>query len=236
MYGWRAKLGLIVPSPNTVAEIEIRRLLPKGVEAYVSRCPYPGTQDIEKKKTFYEERIEPLIWEAAGRLSGLKPDLIVWACTLGSLLQGPQSDRRISQDISDRTGYPALTTTTAVIEFLQHFNLKKIVVATPYPKLFSEAVNRYLQDHVPGLEILSAYSGEIVEGYSKAIVSAFDLYSTIKAQVVKNPSLDGVFISCTNWPTLEIIDHLKADTGAKIFSSVTATVWCALQHLRIACP
>ena len=37
MHGWRARIGLIVPSPNTVAETEFWRMAPEGVTIHTTR-------------------------------------------------------------------------------------------------------------------------------------------------------------------------------------------------------
>ena len=39
MYGWRARLGLLVPSSNTTNEPEFHRVLPEGVSLHTGRLP-----------------------------------------------------------------------------------------------------------------------------------------------------------------------------------------------------
>jgi maleate isomerase len=235
MYAWRAKIGLIVPSPNTVAEIEIRALLPQGVKAFTARCLYPETTDLNEKYHFYLN-IDKLVLQAAKEVASVKPDLIVWACTLGSLLQGDNSDVKISQMIQEATGFPAITTTTAIIEYLQYFHLKRIIIVTPYPPLFTEKVNMYLLNRIDALEIIDVYNEGIVEGFSKANISPEYLYRIIMTLAKKHQYIDGIFISCTNWPSLTILDYLERDTGSKIVTSNLATVWFALKQLGISEP
>jgi maleate isomerase len=233
MYAWRAKIGLIVPSPNTVAEVEIRALLPEGVEAFIARCLYPETTDVNEKYQFYLT-IDHRILQAAKEVACIKPDLIVWACTLGSLLQGNESDVKVSQMIQEATGFPAITTTTAIIEYLQSFHLKRIIIVTPYPRLFTEKVNEYLVSRIQDLEILDVYHEGIVEGFSKANIPSDYLYKLIMALARKNQGIDGIFISCTNWPSLTILDYLEQDTGFPIVTSNLATAWFTLKKLGIS--
>jgi maleate isomerase len=43
MYGHRARMGLIVPSSNTVCEQEVAALCPDGVAAYTARILFEPT-------------------------------------------------------------------------------------------------------------------------------------------------------------------------------------------------
>ena len=46
-YGDRARLGILVPSGNTVAEPELRAMLPSGVGMSVARLPLVGSSEAE---------------------------------------------------------------------------------------------------------------------------------------------------------------------------------------------
>jgi len=230
MYGWRGKIGLIVPSPNTVAEVEVNKLLPFGIFAYTSRCFYPETNDVKEKYEFYQ-KIEKPLFEATDRISSIKPDLIVWACTLGSLLQGPNCDIEISKKIEEISGYPAISTTTSVIRYIRYFNFKKILLITPYSEFFTNALKKYLLNEIVDLKISDTYSEEIIEGISKGSYFPEIIYQKIIKIINNHKKIDAIFISCTNWPTLKIIKILEKDTGIKTFSSITATVWYALKKM-----
>lgn len=47
------------------------------------------------------------------------------------------------------------------------------------------------------------------------------------------PDVNGVFISCTNFRTLKVLDRLEADLGKPVVSSNQATLWAVLRMLRI---
>jgi len=229
MYGWRGKIGLIVPSPNTVVEVEVNRLLPFGMYAYTSRCLYPEIESVSiEKKYKYYLNLNSKILKAAEELVTLKPDLIIWACTLGSILQNQNADLIISDKIKEKTGYSAITTATAVIEYIRYFNLKKIFLVTPYPEFFTNALKKYLLNKIDDLKIINTYSEEIIEGINKGKYFPEIIYQKIITIINNYKDFDSIFISCTNWPTLKIIKILEKDTGLKVFSSNLATVWYAL--------
>jgi maleate isomerase len=37
MYGWRARIGLLIPSPNTTMEPEFNQVVPEGVSVHAER-------------------------------------------------------------------------------------------------------------------------------------------------------------------------------------------------------
>ena len=46
MYGWRGRIGLLVPAANTVVEPETARMVPEGVGVYATRLAQPSTSDL----------------------------------------------------------------------------------------------------------------------------------------------------------------------------------------------
>jgi maleate isomerase len=53
------------------------------------------------------------------------------------------------------------------------------------------------------------------------------------AQKVNGHDNEAIFISCTNFRAIEIIERLERDTGKAVVSSNQATLWYALRKLRI---
>ena len=46
MYGWRGRLGLILPCVNTTMEPEFNKVLPEGISCHASRVVVDGKFDI----------------------------------------------------------------------------------------------------------------------------------------------------------------------------------------------
>lgn len=53
------------------------------------------------------------------------------------------------------------------------------------------------------------------------------------AKYVDTPEVDGIFISCTNFPTLEIIEALKENAGKPVVTSNQASMVIALKMMGI---
>ena len=62
-YGWRARIGLIVPSPNTVTETEFWRMAPDGVSVHTTRLLYRAVEvddPVSDMEQFLPQALEEL--------------------------------------------------------------------------------------------------------------------------------------------------------------------------------
>ena len=129
MYGWRAKIGRISPSPETVGCEEWRRALPEGV------CL------VETRTLLHDVTVEGLaetvkqVERAALELASAEVDVILQAGTAIAFFRGFGHDRELSQRISAATGIKATTSLSAVVEALRVLGIKRPAVATSYLSL-----------------------------------------------------------------------------------------------------
>ena len=101
MYGWRAKIGRISPSPETVGCEEWRRAMPEGV------CL------VETRTLLHDVTVEGLaetvkqVERAALELASAEVDVILQAGTAIAFFRGFGHDRELSRRISAATGIKA---------------------------------------------------------------------------------------------------------------------------------
>ncbi|HEY7677575.1 MAG TPA: aspartate/glutamate racemase family protein [Candidatus Methylomirabilis sp.] len=224
-YGWRARIGLILPSLNVTMEPEIARLMPPGVSVHAARVLTRGktTPDSYREMAGDVER-------AAELLETADVDIVAYACTSGSIVE---DEEPILERIRQIARAPAVATAPAVVEALRRLNVSAVAVATPYVEFVNEAERKYLE--VRGFRVTAIKGlllGETAEdrraiGKQPAEV-AFRL-----AREVDSPEAQGLFISCTNFATLPIIALLERDAGKPVVTSVQATAWALLRALSI---
>jgi maleate isomerase len=228
MFGWRGRIGLIVPSSNSTSEMEFQQMTSEGVSVHTSRVYNPEVKtEAEKEEAILKMNQE--VQRAATEVASIHPAVIVYACTTGSFLKGPGHDEEIERTIRNQTGVQALTTTTAVVEALKVLNLKKIAMATPYTSGIARKEKNFLEAVIPGLKIVSEKNLETVSNLERGNLFPFSAYLTAKE--ANTPEADGVFISCTNWRTIEIIGPLEHDLGKPVVTSNQASLWFALKKM-----
>ena len=74
-YGWRARLGMLLPSGNAAAEAQFNAMLPDGVSLHTTRLKLTGSTDAELLAM--TESLE----EGASLLADACVDLILFHCT-----------------------------------------------------------------------------------------------------------------------------------------------------------
>ena len=233
MYGWRGRIGLIVPSSNTTCEMEFHQMAPDGVSVQTARVFNPEvTKEEEKEKAMMQMSSELL--RAAKEVASVQPGVIIYACTTASFIKGPGYDKELGEKIKAETGIPGYSTITSVTEALNAFGLKRVVLATPYAQSIGEKETEFLQKGIPGMEVVAQKHLGHVANLPKGRLTPQVAYQT--AYAINRPEADGIFISCTNFRTIEIIEQLERDCGKPVVTSVQACFWMALKALGVAGP
>jgi len=229
MYGDRARIGLIVPSSNTVCEPEMARLSPQGVNTYATRILFePTPRGLRKMKDDVERAASELSSENISQI-------IAFCCTVGSLIGEVGYDKEIIGLIEKKTQTLAITTATAVKAALDILRIKRVAIGTPYTRetnqLEEEGLRRsgYLVTRIMGYhEHISpeTFKNEMIGHLTPEI--AYEMGLKVNGQ-----ENEAIFLSCTNFRTIEIIDRLEAETGKPVISSNQATMWYALRRLGL---
>lgn len=223
MYGWRARLGLIVPSSNTVNEPEFEAQLPEGISLHTARLPL---DDVTAESL---AAMAGNTENCADLLASADVDVIAYGCTTGSLVKGPGYDESIESRITEQTGIPAVATAAAIKRAFDELGISKLVIATPYIDELNTRERSFLES--AGYDVLA------IDGIGhKDNLEIGREYPQTAYQMVRDldtEEADGIFISCTNFRTFEIIEPLESDTGKPVVTSNQATLWNVLETLNV---
>jgi len=234
MYGWKGRIGLVIPASNTTIEPEFNQMAPEGVSIHASRAVLKdvtssGLTDMEEE-----------IYKAASVIMAVGPSVIVVGCTTGSLIKGLGYDQKMIQKIKNITNVEVITTSTAVIEALRSFKIAKVAVATPYTDEVNQRVKNFIDGHgfqVIQIKCLGYHKFEKSYPLASRPVSGIGLLDPSVAynlaRDVDTNKADGIFISCTNFRTIEIIKALEDNLGKPVITSNQATMAMALGNMGI---
>jgi len=218
------RIGLIIPSSNTTMEVEFWRLLFNyGITVHSSRLYLESVDAASLLKMV--ERVE----EAAKLLASADVDVIVFGCTTGSLVGGPEYDRVIAERIVSVTHKPVVVTARAVVEALKALGARHVAVATPYIDELNVLEKRFLE--ASGLDVIDIRGLGIKDNRAIGRLKPDQVYKLAKS--LKTSSADALFLSCTNMPTLDVIDALEKDLGIPVVSSNTASLWAAVRIMGV---
>ena len=208
----RYKLGIIVPSWNTMMEYEAQRMAGNGTSIHSMRIPH--TADTEENVIWMGTQVPA----AAKLLAHAKVDVICYGCTGGGFVKGPGYDQQLTEEIREATGITGTTTIVGVMDALRCFDAKRLCVASPYEPWLNERLRDFLAKS--GFEVL-AIKGLGTQAHSS--VKSEDVEALVMS--VDRPDAQAIFISCTNFGTLDIIESLEKKLGKPVVTSNSASMW-----------
>lgn len=224
-YGDRARLGVIVPSGNHVAEPEIHAMLPPGVVALVARLPLTGSSEAQLRAM--TAALEP----AAGLLGDAKPDLIGFHCTAVSTF-APDSAEGIRRRIEAASGLPAYATADGILAALGLLGARRIVLVTPYIQAVHDREIAFLATH--GITVAGGDHWGLNTNAEMGRVPPAEILARTRAAVAANPGADACFVSCTAIRSGAVIAALEDATGLPVITSNQAFAWHGLRRMGIA--
>ena len=221
MRGRKARIGVIYPADGIIDE-EYWQLAPEGVSILITRIPVPNDPISIGMVTQVGETTE--IEAAAKTLRITRPNVIVYACTSGSFVKGLGWDRAIADRIEKASGTRAVTTSTAAVDALRALNIEKVAVAAPYPDDVNQTLKGFLQQN--GFGVVNMRGLGLKYAWDIGNVSPSLVYQ--HAKLANTPEADGIFLPCTAFPTLQVLEDLEEDLGKPVVSANQATMWRAL--------
>lgn len=224
-YGWRGRIGLIVPSVNKVAEAEFWRVMPEGIAIHAARATTLG----HTTEASYVRMAEAAM-QAAADLATADVDLVLYACTSGSIVC-PLAD--ILAGMRERSGKTVMATAGAVVAALRALKVRRVALATPYVDFVNQSEIRFLNEY--GFEVTSMHGLQLgeTEVERRAIGRVPPEHAYRMARLVDRPEAEAIFISCTNLATFDVIARIEADLGKPVVTSNQASVWACLRMMGL---
>ena len=222
-YGYRAKIGLIVPTTNTVNEAEWNSAVPDGVSVHTARMIlHTDTQTPAGRQALYDD-----LSIAVGSLAPAGVAAIAYGCTAGSLISPRHSLPDYMRSLCD---LPCVTTAAVIVDALEILGAKKIAVATPYDQRLNDHEAEFLASQ--GVDVIA------IEGLGLGANGPSDyplIHRTTRSRVealvrsVDRDQADAIVISCTDLPTFGLIGAMEIAHGKPVVTSSQATLWATLR-------
>ncbi len=215
------RIGLLAPSSNTTVETEFFKALPEGVTLHTARLPI--TQVTPESIGRMADSLEV----EAKLLATADVDVIILGATAPSFLKGLGYDREVSKRITDVTGKPATTTSTALLEAFEALGISRIALGSAYSPAVNEICAKFLEAN--GIRVVAKDGLNIVDNLQIGrldVQTAFDLGRKIDCSEAQ-----AVVLACTNWKSMAIIERLEQAIGKPVLSTTQVSIWGALRKI-----
>ena len=224
MYGWRGRIGLVVPAINTTMETEFWRMAPAGVSVHSARIAGGRLGTLEELRS-----MENASKQAALEIAMVEPDVVVYGCTSGSFFKGPDCNKKFGERLSAITKAPTITSAGAMAACLAAGGYKKVDIVTPYVELTNERLKQFLK--AQGVEVVKLGTFDMLDMFDHAKIRPEEIYAKVKT--IATPEGEAVFVACAQLRALEVLDALERDLGKPVYSAVQASAWQAYQAMGV---
>jgi maleate isomerase len=240
-WGFRARLGILVPHAAIGSESELAAMAPEGVSIHATRVPLGvmlagGLMDptiaLEPVRAFADP---PLVDEAAELLAAAPLHAIGFAFTSSSYVRGAADDEMLRRRLEGRTrGIPVAISAASAVLGLRALGARRIALVDPpwfSPELTALGVDYFTSQ---GFEV--AYAAAAGVPSEQRAINPGQLFEWIREQVPVGA--DAVAIGGNGLRAVGIIQALEEDVDLPVLTANQVLLWHLLRlsgtHVPIA--
>lgn len=223
----RTRIGMIVPSLNTVVEPVTAALL-AGLPEVTAHFTRVKVDRVALGESAAAQFAPAPMLEAARLLADARVHAICWNGTAGSWL-GLAHDRTLCKAIARETGIPATSATLALAELFRSRGIRQFGLVTPFRSDVQAAIVETWRGE--GFECVAERHLDDGDGFGYAAIPPATAKDMIRA--VAGAAPEAVAAICTNVNAAPHAATMEAETGRPVYDSVAAALWGALVLARI---
>lgn len=223
----RKRVGMVVPSLNTIAEDDARRYLPEDIGLHVQRLRLRKIAGKVTREALVEASREAI--EQAMMLADADLDVIAFNCTGASITGGPEGAAKLGLEIEQATSTAATTTALAVVDALRAVGARRLIHVCPFAPEFSNDEADFLRG--AGFEIVASTGLGFTDAKVAAKMTPREIVEIVTP--MDHPEADAIFLACANVRAMEVVDELEGVLKKPVISSNQAVIWKMLKILGV---
>jgi maleate isomerase len=226
--GHRAKVGVVVPSTNTVVEHDVHAVGPRGVTFHTGRM-HVAEPSLDSDAAFEAllDQIRAAISTAIRDVLTCEPDHLLMGMSAETFWGGVEGNRRFTERVAAQSGLPVTTGATACRTALEALGVRRIAVLTPYQPVADEQVRGYFVE--AGFDVVRARGLRCPTATSIAQVPPDELVRVLTE--LDGPDVDAIVQCGTNLSMLRLADEAEHWLRKPVIAINAATLWHALRSM-----
>jgi maleate isomerase len=228
--GWRAKIGVVMPSTNTAVQPECDDLRPRGVTNHVARITIQE-RPLSSDEAFMEhvKAMSSGVASAIDQVMTCKPDHVIMGVALEAFWGGVAAAEQLRLGLETQSGVGVSMGSDALTAALDAFGARRIAVLTPHQPKGDQVVGDYLKEagyDVVRLKGLKCPSPMLIAHTSPAEIRA-------AFQDLDGDDIDAIAQVGTNLAGMAVAAEAERWLGKPVLSMNAVTYWRALRRLGI---
>ena len=218
------RLGLIVPSSNTVMEVDFYRNVSREITLHTARMHLKETTVAGE-----EAMLDRFLPQAITDIASLNPDVAVFGCTSAGALRGNAYDDVIISRMSEECRAPAVSVIGSARRALRGLGVQTVGVITPYIDQLNQRIKKSLEDDGVRVEFIAGMG--IDDNFRIAAVPADEIVR-FGVEKASGRKIDCLFISCTNFRGMDARPELQERLGLPVVTSNQVALERAIRLLE----
>jgi len=222
VYGYRGRIGLLIPANNSVIEPEFWSVMPDGIAAYATRLLVKGdlTPDVI-------HRMEAQVQQEVETIAATGVDVIAYCDMVTTFIMEPGWNEAATAKISDSVGIETISAWTSLHHALAALHIRKFALGTPYPAAIHALARPFFE--TKGFTLTGDATLDIAAMREVPTVNRSRLKSMIAA--LDRTGAEAVVLLATDLPTFKLIAQIEQETGLPVVTSNQALLWRAVRAL-----
>jgi len=230
--GYRLKLGIVIPSTNSIVQPETDAMRPPGVTNHISRIhigDLPLTNDTEFASMV--EAIGPDLFGAVDRVMTCKPAHLIMAMSIPTFWGGVAGAEQLRTRMEARAGVAVSLGSLACAEALRKFpDVRRIGILTPYQPIGDAHVARFFEEG--GWRVAAVHSLKRPSEVQIGHATENDMRDGLRALAAQG--VDAIVQAGTDLAMADLAGEAERWLGLPVIAINVATYWSALRRNGIA--
>lgn len=224
--GYRLKVGVVMPSTNTIVQPETDAVRVPGVTWHTGRIPITNRKISTDNFLDHVAAMRAGIETAADQVMTAGIDCLIMAVALEAFWGGVAQSRKLREGLEAHAGVPVILGSEAVAEALLAVGAKSIAVLTPHMPKGDAEVRGWLEEtgfQVPRLKGLECSSPRAIAQVPQETIAA-------ELRALNGDDVDALVQVGTNLAGAAVAAELEREIGKPVIQINTVSAWAALRR------
>ncbi len=222
--GFRATMGVMVPSTNTIVESDCWDMRIPGVTFHTGRI-YIGEPSLDSDEATERllRQVDASIEVSLRDVMTCEPDYLLMGMSAPTFWGGVEGNRRFVERVRALTGLAISTGADACRAALETFGAKRIAVLTPYQPVMRREIVKFFAEC--GFQVVRYRDLRSPSATAIARITSPELWPVLTE--LDGPDIDAIVQCGTNLSMVRLAAAAEERFGKPVIAINAATVWHA---------
>jgi len=224
--GYRAKMGVVVPSTNTTMEPELYAMAPHGVTFHIARMYLAQTAiGSAEEAQAVVQAFRAALQVAIRDVLTMEPDHLLIGVSALSFMGGVAGHTRFKEALGQTTAVPITTAAEAAIAALQCYEVTRLGLLSPHPPMLDAHYTQFFRES--GYEVVQLHRIDCPNTLAIAMVDEGAIRTAL--HTLCEVRVDAIVQVGTDLVMTRLADEAERWLGKPVIAVNTAMLWHALR-------